>query len=444
MNIIIIGIGNIGFHLAKILSQEGHNVSIIDYNVEKINQVESFLDVHVLEGHGASAITLAQAECDKADLLLAVSNNDELNIMSCYVARRLGTRRTIGRIKNRDLLRVKRTFYRKNLGINLILSPENLTSIEILRVIRGQGAVAVENFADGKVQMRRFKVQENATWSDKLLKDIKVPKGVLVAAILREDDIIIPGGNDIISTGDHVLLIGKFEEMGALGKLMGIQEAEARKVMIMGGATIGYGVAKALEPLKMEVKLIEEDKDRCKEISKLLPKTLVLNGDGTDISLLKEEGVSSLDVFVAASGDDEKNIMSGILAKDLGAKKAICVYNKANYAEIGVSLGLDSVISPRLITTNKVLKYIRRGNLHSIATIVEGKAEVVEMEALKDSTVIGKPLQNAGFPEGSIVGAIVRGDDVFVPRGHDEMLENDIAVIFTLVSVLPKVEKLFY
>lgn len=443
MKILIIGAGEVGQHLARVLSHENHEIVMVDRDRTRLERIEDSLDIQVVEGHGCSAGVLERAGAYGADIFLAVTNDDEVNMLAAYFAKVQGAKHTIVRLREHEHLRFHRRFYSQALGFDSILVPNELCAQEIIELIRTRQAVAVENFADGKIQMRQVQVDGKSPWADKKLARIKMPRQTLVTAVIRGSEIMIPYGETEIKVDDELLIVGKTEAMGELDQYASRRKHGPELVVIVGGGELGLSVAHSLDYSDIRVRLIEEDKARAEEISEDLDSVMVLLGDGTDVGLLKEVGADHADAFISAAGEDEKNLMSCQLAKNMGAKKTIALVKKPDYVNIYQQLGIDAAISPRLLVAQKILRYVRSGAVTSIAVIVEGKAEVIEMRATDGSKITSAPLARIGFPRGAIIGSVVRENEVYIPDGEFQVRENDSCVIFTFLSNLSQVEKFF-
>jgi len=443
MKVLIIGAGEVGQHLARVLSQDNHQIVMVDNERSVLDWLDESLDIRVVEGHGASAGVLERAGAWGADIVLAVTNDDEVNMLAAYFAKVQGAKRAIVRLKGGEYLRFHRHFYKKSLSIDAILVPNELCAQEITELVRTRQAVAVENFADGQIQMRQVRVTEKSPWAGHKLKKVKMPKQTLVAAVIRGREITIPSGDSEIHLDDELLIIGHVDAMGELGKFGGRRSKDANLVVIVGGGELGLSVARSLEYSDIRARLIEEDRDRAEALSEELENVTVIHGDGADVDLLKEVGVAHADVFIAACGADEKNLMSTQLAKNLGAQKAIALVKKPSYVSIYHELGVDAAISPRLLVAQNILRYVRSGAIASIAVIAEGKAEVIEIAAMEGSKITRGPLHKLGFPRGAIIGSVVRGSKVVVPTGEFQIKPHDSCIVFSFVENLPQIEKFF-
>lgn len=444
MKAVIVGGGAVGQNLADMLTREGHGVTVIDSDENKLSAINEHLDVATLRGEGTDLSVLRMAGANTCDILAAVTNNDEINILAATAARKLGAGKTIARARKAMYQPGPMYAYSSLFEIDHIVNPDTLTSYEIGKLLRTPGALAVENFAQGKVQMREMAVGARSAAAGKTLRELPRDRLGLVAAISRAGRIIVPTGDTAIEPDDRVYLIGKPETLRRAGKLFGRTEPPRQTVFILGGGSMGFSLARMLERDELDVKIIERDRDRAMFLSESLRRTLVLAGDGTDADLLKEEGIEYAGAFVALSGDDEDNILSGLLARELGAAQTIVMVERPDYVGIVERLGIDLAVSPRLLTVNEVLRFVRRGNIESVAVLEKEKAEMIEVRVAHHADVAGKKLMHAGLPRGSVAGSIVRGDEVIIPTGNDTLEPGDTIILFTRPENISKIEKLFY
>lgn len=443
MNIVIVGLGEVGSHLAHVLFHEGHHVTVIDSDARRLRRVTDAIDVQALVGDGSRPDILDRADVDEADLLLAVSNDDNVNMLTCLFGKRMGAKTTVLRVKDSSPFRSSRTFFRKNLMFELLLSLEDLAAEEIVKVIRQNQAIGVENFADGKIQLHQLRLTDKTSLLGVQLKDLKIPPNVLITAVTREHEVIIPGGEDVLQAGDEIFVLGEPKGIAAFEKKTGIHPTYLSNVVMYGSSSIVVDVCSALERLNVQTRIIVDDRAVAEKLSERLEHTLVLHGEGTDLELLKEERVGEADVFMGLTGEDEKNLMSCQLARSLQVPRTLALVNKPDYVAIYQQLGIDVAISPRLLCANRILAFVRSGSVSAIAAIEEGKAEVLELELRPNSRLVGRTLAKAGLPRGCVVGAIVREDgSVRIPRGDDELKPLDNLVLFVLKDVIGKVTEL--
>jgi trk system potassium uptake protein TrkA len=442
MRVIIVGAGEVGFQIARFLSAEGIDVIVVDKSKEKLGRITEDLDVAVVEGEGGAPSVLKEAGAEKANILLAVTDIDETNMIACLVAKVMfQIPRNVARIRNLDY--IGNEMLLQSLGINSAISPEVEAAKAVIRLLEVPFAADVEEFENGKVKVIGFRIPSDSKLIGKALKNLNLtdPK-ILIGAIQRGEQTIIPTGNDTIKKEDIIFLPLKAENVEPVCQSIGGVQQPVKRVMIVGGGRIGFYVAKTMEARDVSVKVIEKDAERCKFLLKSLEKCVILHGDGSDQKLLEEENINDMDVFAAISNNEEVNIMASLLAKRLGVKKVITIVNRTDYLPLADNLGIDAVLSPRLITAGTILKYVRAGNILSLTTVAEGKAEIMEAEVKKESILIGKTLREVELPKKSLIGAIIRSNDVIIPSGSDKILNGDKLIIFTLKESVKQVEKL--
>jgi len=443
LKIIIIGAGKVGCQIAKTLSSENHDVILIEKNDTIRQSAQNNLDVLTILGNGANVRTLEEAGIKQADMIIAVTSSDEANMIACMTAKQFGVPQKIARIRNPEYLYAK-ALSREKLGIDFTINPERATAREIVKLLKSPINVAqVQSFAGGKVQLFELKVEDSFPFINQQLKAITFKYPVLVAAIYRNDKIIIPDGEEKIIVGDNLYILIKKDYFAGLNEIFNEKPLSMQNVMILGGSRIGIQTALILAKLGINTKLIERDKEKCEKIAENLPHTLVINGDGTNIDLLKSEGIETTDGFVAVTGFDEDNLLVALLAKHLGTKKVIAKVDRIDYIPILEKIGVNAVVNPRMTTTSAILRFIRRGKIISLTLLKEGEAEVIELIVSPHSKIINKPLKKANLPQNSIIGAIVRKDRVIIPHGNDIIQPEDKIIIFALSSDIKKIEKIF-
>ncbi len=442
MRVIIVGAGEVGLQLAKFLSAEDIDVVVIDKSKDKLKRISEELDVALIEGEGGSPSVLKDAGADEADIMLAVTDIDETNMVACLVAKVMfQIPRNVARIRNLEYF--SNEVLLESLGINPAISPEIEAAKAVIRLIEVPFAADVEDFEDGKAKVVGFRIPPESKLIGKVFKNLNLTKPkILIGAIKRGSKVIIPAGNDTLKKNDIIYLPVKREGTDEVCNSIGGLSMPVKRVMIVGGGRIGFYVAKTMEDKGISVKIIERDVDRCKFLLKSLKKSIILHGDGSDQKLLEEENINDMDIFAAISNNEELNIMASLLAKSRGAKKVITIVNRTDYLPLAHNLGIEAVISPRLITASTLLKYVRRGNILSLTTIAEGKAEIMEAEVHEGSILIGKTLQEVELPKKTLIGAIVRDNEVIIPSGNDEIISNDRLIIFTLRESIKQVEQL--
>ncbi|MGC7846181.1 Trk system potassium transporter TrkA [Desulforudis sp. 1088] len=433
MRITIIGAGKVGSEIARRLAEDNHDIVVIDRDEAKLTKIEQQMDVMVVKGNASSASVLKLPEVLQSDLVAAVTNSDEVNMIACMMAKKLGVPRTVARIRDpvyaRDLVVSK-----EDLGLDLIVNPEYSAALEIARLLTVSLPVHTEPFADGKVQMADVSVDDSHRHVvNKRLMDINVPESCLIVGISRKGQMIVPGGHDTILPGDTLYLIGHVDSVNKFAaKLKRKRHQKTTNVMILGGGRIGFYLGEKLCSLGLKPKIIEQDPEKCRDLAERLPDALILQADGSDIELLKREGIKETDGFVAVTGFDEENLLISLLAKQLGAKQVIAKVSRPSYTSLIEQLGVDAAISPRLIMASAILRYIRGGRLLSLVLLLNGQAEVIELILHPDSRTVGKPLSKLGLPKGIIIGAIKRGNQIIIPKGDVVLNGNDRLVVFAV------------
>lgn len=440
MNILIVGLGEVGSFLAKMLSTEGHAVSVVDPDRQRLRRVTEALDVQAVLGDGSRPDVLDRADANSADLLLAVSNDDNANMLACLFGKRIGAKRSVLRVKDMRPFQGFRTFFRKNLMFDQVLSVEDLAATEVIKAVRQNQAVAVESFADGRIQMRRLRLGAESTLLDVAVRDLAIPDGMLIAAIERGGEIVIPGGDDVCAVEDELLVLGEPRAIATFERKTGIRPTHLRSVVVFGASSIVAEVCRVLVRLGVHTRVIVPDRSDGENLAGLVDGIAVLHGEGTDYALLSEERVGEADAFLGLSDQDEHNLMSCQIARSLGVARTVALVQKPDYVTLYQRLGIDVAVSPRLLCANQILSYVRRGSVGTIATLHEGKAEVLEIEVQPGSRLIGRTLREARFPRGSVIGAIAReSGDIVIPRGDDEIEALDNLVIFVLRDVVDQV-----
>jgi len=432
MKIIIIGAGKVGYNLAENLSKSNHDVIIIDKNYAALSKAEENLEVLCIKGSGVSTNILMEAGIETADLLIAVTNSDEVNMVCCLTAKKLGVKHTIARIRDHEYAH-ELLLLKEELGLDLIINPEQAAADEIANVLNFSSAINVENFAKGRVKMIEIKVAEDMPMVGMRLKDIgsKFESSVLVGVVIRDDEVIVPNGDFIINENDSIYLIGQPSHLYNFCKVFGKVPHKIRNVMIVGGGRIAVYLGKLLAEMGMKVKVIEIDREKCIQLSELIPEALIIHGDGTDEELLRSENIDEMDAFIAVTGMDEENMMAALIAKHNGAKKVISKASRTNYISIIKSLGIDSVISPKQITSNQILKYVRGNNVESLYRIIEGQAEITEVIAEPGSRILNTKLKKLGIPKDTIIATVVRKNEVVIPHGNDIIKEGDRVIVIS-------------
>jgi len=446
MRVIVIGAGEVGYHISRFLSREQDlDVVVVDTDREKLSRISEELDIAVLEGEGGSPKVLKEAGADNADILLAVTNSDETNMISCLVAKALfNVKRKIARIRNDEYYSNSTLLSDANLQINPAINPELESAKAIIRIIEAPFAYNVEEFEEGIIKVIGFRVKEDSIIAGKTLIEFResIKEKLLIGIIQREDRAIIPKGKDRIKPNDIIYLPIHMNDIDRVASIINGAIRDVKNIMIVGGGRIGYHIARTMEKGNVTVKLIERAPDRCKFLSKNLDRTVVLNGDGADRSLLEEENIGDMDVYAAITNNEELNIMSSLLAKRMGVKKVISVVNRTEYLPLAHSLGIEVVISPRIITASSILRYVRRGDILSLTAIAEDMGEIIEAGVSEKSKLANKTLSEADIPKSALIGAIIRDDEIIIPGGEDTIRKGDRLIIFALQESIKRIENL--
>lgn len=437
------GAGEVGFHLGRSLSQEGHDVAVIELKQAKAERVREELDVLAIEGNGAHPQVLGSAGIAQCDLFIAVSSSDEANLAAAIVAKELGAPRTVVRVGASEQAIAYRKLYHDLFGVDLLLSTQLLTTTRVLNQIRGHSTMAVEYFANGKVQLRKVHLTLGSPLTEKPLKEVNLPKDSLVVAFFRGDELIIPSGDDRAEVDDDALILSGADVISAAEKMLSASPATLGTVVIAGAGATGYAVAKALEGLDVRVKIIERERGRAEELAKRFPRFEILHGDATDIALLRSERIGDANVFVALSGNDESNLMACLLAQELGVPQELALVQRAETSVLWRRIGLQRVFSPRALANERIHEYIESGYSANIVSLKRGQAQVLERRLVDASPAAGVTLAEMRPPRGLRVGAVVRGERAFVPRGPDRLESGDVVILFVHEEELDTVRLLF-
>jgi trk system potassium uptake protein TrkA len=444
LRIIIVGAGEVGFHIAQKLSEENQDVFLIDKDPEKVRRLTENLDVQAILGSGTSPDTLRDSGIEAAEMLVAATDSDEVNLIACLLARHLNPYIVkLARVRNPEYLKEKDLFGRDLLSVDQIINPESVMVETIRNLMMVPGASDVIDFEEGRIKLIGITVKPDSPFVDRQLLSFKGMEGrVLVGAIVRGEQVIIPHGEDTLEANDMAYVVVRAEELPDVFRRLGIKDEGLRRVIIVGAGETGTALATFFDKTKINVKIIEKDNQRCTSLAQNLERVIVINGDGSDKTLLQEENIGDCDFMVAVTGDEDSNVLMSILAKGLGARKTITRISKLSYIPLVSALGIDTVVSPRLSAIRAILQHIRKGKIISVAPLKGGHAEAIEAEALESSDLVNLPLSKVKFPKGSLVGAIVRNDEIIIPLGDSVIKPKDRLIIFTLRKEVPKLEKL--
>lgn len=445
MKIVIIGAGEVGFFLAQRLSLEKHDLVIIDIDPAKCDHAQEALDVSVIQGNASSQNVLREAALESADMLIAASGVDEINLIACMIASKMGVKRKIARVRNPDYYEKTSLLKPEDLGVDLFIHPEEEVIEEITRLLLRASASEVVEFENGKIVVVGLKLDAQCPNLNKPLKEIGSDverMNFRVVSMLKGEKTIIPTGEDYFSKNDQIFVVAKRESLSQVLSLTGKTDQKLDRIMILGGGKIGRGLAAKLES-QIEVTLIESDREKSVKIASQLKRAVVYQADGTEIDTLAREGLLNMDAFIAVTSDDETNILSCLLAKHLGIHKTIALVNKATYLPLLPVIGIDSTVNVRLSTASAILRFIRRGTILSAATFHGIDAEAIEFEVAKSNKITGKPLKDIGLPKGALIAAIVRKGEVFIPYGRSLLEPGDKVIVFALPRAIASIEKMF-
>jgi trk system potassium uptake protein TrkA len=444
MKIIILGAGDIGFQLGKRLSQEKYDITMIERDPAKVKRANEMLDAIVIDGHGASHKVLENAGVATADILAAMTNNDEVNLLACMLAKKLGRATTIARVRNPELTEDDFALTHEELSVDHVIHPEKETANAIVRLIKQSTATNVIELEEGRIQIVGVRVDRDSPLLRKplhlLSKEFNDPP-MRVVTINRNQRTLIPRGDNELIPGDHVFAVCDPGYIEQFIELSGKQDIPINDMMILGGGLVGQFVAKNLSD-NINVKIVESNISKSEEIANVLPRALIIQGDGTDIDLMAVEGLQDMDAFVAVTGDDETNIISTLVARHLRVPRTIALVNTLEYLPITPTIGMDAVVSKQLLTVNAVHRFIQHQQVAAFATIPGLDVQIIEYIAGKGK-ICRKPLKDVGFPDDAIVGAVMHEDAMTVPKGDTVIRPGDRVVVFSRPSAIHAVERLF-
>lgn len=449
MRILIAGGGQSAALIAGRLIREGNEITIVEKDAARCAHLDETLDAKVVCGSAASIRTLKKAGLDTVQMLIAVTNSDEINVLACVIAKAYANVRVkVARVRSHEFADWRRVADENELGIDLIIHPESDVMARIMRVVNVPGVSDIIDFAEGEVKLFGMNVERTSWFAGKTLEELDAagpPANSLVALIFRGQQVIIPHGAQVVLPGDHVYVCTTKQNLDAVLEFMGVgRRGKLQRVFIVGGKQIGISLAQELERQGVQVKLIEKDGDRCELIAGLVKKTIVVKGDGTDQATLEEENIDGVDAFLALTHHDEDNIIASLLARRLGVGKVVALINRLSYLSMVQRLGVNTSVSLRLSTVDAVLQFVRKGGVLSVTTFREEEAEAIELIASEGSRYVGKQLRDIALPRGAIVGAIARTNgEVVVPRGDAAIQPGDRVIFFALESVVPELESAF-
>ena len=438
MQIIIVGCGNVGTTIAQQLSKEGHNITVIDMDGHKVEAVANHYDVMGIVGNGASFSVQNEAGIEKADLMIAVTASDELNMLSCLIAKKAGDCSTIARVRN-PLYNKEIAFIKEELGLSMVINPEYAAACEIARLLKFPSAIKVDTFAKGRMELLKCKINEGSILHGRPLTYLSsgLHCDVLICTVQRGDEVFIPDGNFELREKDVISVVASPKKANEFFRKIGMATNRIKSCMIIGGGETTYYLAQQLLPMGIEIKIIEQNKERCNELSELLPQALVIHGDGTDRNLLYEEGLPRIHAFVSCTSMDEENIMLSLFAKSVSKAKTITKVHRIDYDEIIENLDLGSVLYPKNITAEYILQYVRArqnsigSNIETLYQLIEDKVEALEFRVSKQSKLVGVPLKELRLKENLLIAGINRKRMSITPGGQDTIEVGDTVVVVT-------------
>jgi len=444
MKAIVIGAGEVGFSLARNLAKEDVEIVIIDERDDVIRKVTEEMDVQTFRASGTNLTVLDAVGVKDADMVLAVTEMDEKNILACIMAKECGVPITVARVREHEFTTKGFSISLPKLGVDHVINPNLLVAQEIAQLAKIPSMTEWHEFAEGKIKLVGFSIGQDAPIVGQKLKDLAPIPSFRVIAIFRDDHPIIPSGEDHILAEDKLFVITREESLKKVHRLVAkAKPDDSSKIVIVGGGRVGFNIAQLLDEDDLKVTIIEKNLKRCGFLSEKLKKTLVLNGDGKDKKLLMQEGIWHTHTFVAVTDQNEVNLLAALLAKRNNVRKTISLITDEAFVPLASSLGIDVPINPLKLTADFILKLIRKSRIVSLATLLEDKAETLEIAAAATSKCVGLPLKKLKTPRGSLIGAIVRGEKVIIPHGDDVILPGDRVIVFTLPENLKKVMTLF-
>jgi trk system potassium uptake protein len=445
MHIIIAGAGQVGFHVAKMLSNEGHDIVLIDKADDRLSYAESHIDVSVLKGNAISISLLEAAGVRQADLLIAATSSEETNITTAILGKHLGAKRTIVRISNPEFQLENERIDLSQMGIDSMVFPEDLAAKEICRLLKLSGLTDSFEFGDGKLVLTGLVIEEGASLIGQNMIEAAQAHPNLrftVVAIQRNNRTLIPRGDTVFRIRDHAYFISHAGCAKEIMSMAGKQPFDIHHVMILGGSLIGREFARLVQQ-DYKVKLIELNREKSFELADQLIHTMVINGDGSDVELLEEEGIDDMDAFVAVTGDSETNIISCLVAKNHGVKRTIALVENMDYISLSQNIGIDTLINKKMITINNIFRHVRAGEVEALTSLHGVDSEVLEFRVHQDCRIANIPLKKMQFPRDAIIAGVIRGDDSFIADGQTTIQTDDRVVVFSLPAAIHRVEKFF-
>lgn len=443
MRIIIAGAGKLGYSIAQLLTEGQFDVVLIESDAKRKELVQNSLNLMAIEANSCNPITFEDPDVRDADVMIACTDSDEVNMITCLMAKKYGIKHTVARIRNVDYAVHAAEMLQNDMKIDLVINPERITATEINNILMTPSALNVDDFADGKVRMFETKVKADSHIVGVSLKDLQLPQDILVAMVFRRHKMIIPRGDYVAEPGDNIYFVGKSDAIRDFEEEFSNTYEQLQRVLIIGAGRTGRFLSVMLEQQGIQVKVIERDKERCQLLATQLKRGLVLWGDGTDIDLLKEEGVAESDVVICLTEDDKLNLLLAQLAKHLGAPKTIVRVARNEYIELMEKVGVDVVLSSRLLSAGEVLRFVRKGGVLSVSLLEGAQAEAIEMIVGHNSEVDGRALRDLDLPRESLICACVRHNEAYIPNGNTVLMANDRVILFVKSEYTKKAVSMF-
>lgn len=455
MNIVIVGAGGVGQYIASMLSKDQHNIILIDINQKKLEKASWNIDIATKHGSGTDWQLLDDLLDLSPHFLIALTDNDETNLVSCAIAKHLGYPQTIARVRDNRFLNRTRVDFAQIFAVDYFLGPELLVANDILKYMVSQGSIAVENFAHGAVQLRTLLMPKKWDKADVPLSKLGLPQGVIVGLIWRQEDktkngesvkkVIFPHGNERLLPGDEVTFIGEVEAISELHHFLGVQLKVIKSAVIVGGSLTGLNLAKLLESRNISVRLIEKDYTKCSRLVEQLPNSTIIHHDGTDLDFFRAEKVAISDVFVACTNSDETNLVSALLGKEAGCQDAVAMFSNPSYSPLASQLGINHTVSSRISAAGHILSQILSGTVTSLVSFYDNQAEIIEINVSMDSKVVGIPISELGplLPEDFLIAIIQNRGRIMVANGNRILSPGDTVIVITSPRHIPELEIIF-
>ena len=445
MKIIIAGAGDLGSHLAKLLSSESHDIYLLDQNEERLNTISSQIDVFTIAGDAKSVEIMEQKLISSCDLLIAVTSSEETNMLICILGKKLGAKRTIARINDVNIIKENKEHFYNELGIDTLISPTYLASLEIQRLVNQSAFTDDIEFDNGKLTVFGISLSENSSLINKTVResaDLNPNLSFKPLALHRDDLTLIVNGETVLKENDIVYFISLKDSIPNIIKLCGKNNFKIKDVMIIGGSRIGINTAELLEN-DFRVTLVEKDKVTCQQMANTLKKTLIINIDGHDVKMLEEEGLTEIDALISVTADSEMNIMTSLVGKSHGIKKTIARIENFDYINLSQSIGIDTLINKKIIAADNIFKFVRKGNVSLVANLHGTDAEIIEFIVKDGSKITKSPINKLNFPNSSKIAGVIRNGIPIIPFGDFHLKENDKTIVFSLTESIQKIEKFF-